>query len=81
MKEAGAKLLDAIKYLPCLRSRQAELKGYRELADITKASLHPVVSLGKLGRISQVEKVLERVNAIVGTCFVDLNSIQSQVCD
>jgi hypothetical protein len=73
--------LDQIKYLPVLRSRQAELRGYGQLRPETKQSLLPLISLGKLGRIEQPERVLETVRENVGgPFFVDLNSNPGQLC-
>ena len=62
MNLQGQALLDAIRYLPTIRSRQAELRGYMELQAATKAALHPLVSLGKLGRLDQSERVLTAVS-------------------
>ncbi|PVM74070.1 beta family protein [Caulobacter radicis] len=81
MNLTGPALLDAITYLPCIRSRQAELKGYLELRQETKDLLHPIVGIGKLGRISQAGRVLEQVFAKVGRCFIDLHSAPGQTCD
>lgn len=73
--------LDSIKYLPAIRSRQAELRGYRELRPATKASLIPIVSLGKLGRISDTDRVMEAITeAVGGRFFLDLNSFPGQTC-
>ncbi|CAM3230243.1 beta family protein [Asticcacaulis taihuensis] len=77
----GQQLLDSIKYLPCLRSRQAEVKGYMQLSPIAKASLHPLISIGKFGRLTQTSKVLEAIQAKIGGCFVDLNMVSDQSCD
>lgn len=81
MNLTGPALLDAINYLPCIRSRQAELKGYSELRQTTKDALHPIVALGKLGRAYHSEKVLEQVIAKVGPCFLDLHSAPGQTCE
>jgi hypothetical protein len=80
MNLKGQALLDAIRYLPTIRSRQAELKGYAELRAETKAALHPLVSLGKLGRIDQSDRILGVVVEKVGTCFLDLNTTAYQTC-
>lgn len=73
--------LDAIKYLPAIRSRQAELKGFRQLRTDTKSALIPVVSLGKLGRIDQPDRVLATIAETVGgPFFLDLNSFPGQSC-
>src|SRR5262249_3017441 len=73
--------LDHIRYLPAIRSRQAELKGYSELRDDTKRQLRPLVGLGKLGRADDPERVLESVReAIGGEGFVDLNTNPGQTC-
>lgn len=81
MNLVGPALLDAINYLPCIRSRQAELKGYSELRQATKDLLHPIVAVGKLGRTSQAARVLEQVVAKVGACFIDLHSAPGQTCE
>lgn len=80
MNLRGQPLLDAIRYLPTIRSRQAELKGYSELRPETKAALHPLVSLGKLGRIDDSGRILETVAERVGPCFLDLNTTAYQTC-
>lgn len=72
--------LDSIKYLPCLRSRRAELRGYSELHPETKQGLIPLVSLGKLGTISGVEQVLANVKRTFSKAFIDLNCNNNQVC-
>ena len=73
--------LDLIRYLPAIRSRQAELKGYRELRQDTKRSLTPLVSLGKLGKIGEADRVLGTVAQTVGgNFFLDLNPVQGQTC-
>src|SRR4051812_8624088 len=74
--------LDAIQYLPSIRSRQAELRGYRELRAETKQSLRPIVSLGKLGRMAQADRILQTIAESVGTeCFIDLNTASGQTCE
>ncbi|MGE0750379.1 MAG: hypothetical protein AB7K64_07315 [Variibacter sp.] len=74
--------LDSISYLPSIRSRLAELRGYRELRAETKAGLRPIVSLGKLGQVSDAVRVLERISDSVSTeYFVDLNVAPGQTCD
>jgi hypothetical protein len=74
--------LDAITYLPSIRSRQAELRGYRELRPQTKRQLRPLVSVGKLGRLGQADRVLETiVETVGGECFVDINTAPGQTCD
>lgn len=74
--------LDALSYIPALRSRQAELRGYRELRAETKEKLRPVISIGRLGRISDSARVAERVvEAVGGPFFVDLNTSPDQQCD
>lgn len=73
--------LDAMKYLPCFRSRRAELRGFKELQQATKEGVIPVVSLGKLGRTSDVRQVLAAVKEIVPRAFIDLNSNNHQHCD
>lgn len=81
MAKHSATLLDSINYLPAIRSRQAELRGYRELRADTKAKLHPVVSLGKIGRVDDPSRVLETVDStVVGTYFLDLNTMPGQQC-
>lgn len=72
--------LDSIKYLPCLRSRRAELRGYGELQQSTKDGLIPLVSLGKLGATSGVRQVLAQVKNIFPRAFVDINSNNHQYC-
>jgi len=73
--------LDGIRYLPAIRSRQAELRGYRELCATTKAALTPIVSLGKLGRIYQADRIMQTVNeSVIGRYFLDLNSFSNQTC-
>lgn len=81
MNLRGPALLDALRYLPALRSRQAELKGYEQLRDETKAVLHPLVSLGKLGRQASCNQVAERIREKVGGCFLDVNPHAYQTCD
>lgn len=76
----GTALLDAIRYLPAIRSRQAELRGYFHLRPETKAALHPLVSLGKLGRVVDSAKVMDAVAERVGPCFLDLNTTTNQTC-
>ena len=80
MNLIGAELLDAIRYLPCLRSRPSELRAYQELRQETKDLLHPIVSVGKLMRQGEGDRVLETVAGRVGACFVDLNPIPGQRC-
>lgn len=80
MNLQGPALLDAIHYLPVLRSRRAELRGYAELRQETKDSLHPIVSLGKLGRVDDAHRVLEDISKRVGRCFLDLNTATGQAC-
>jgi hypothetical protein len=80
MNLQGPALLDAIRYLPAIRSRQAELRGYAELRAETKAVLHPLVALGKLGRVDDAQRVLETIRQRVGPCFLDLNTITGQAC-
>lgn len=77
----GPALLEAIKYLPCIRSRQAEVRGYAELRQATKDALHPLVSLGRLGRVGDAGRVMETIQARVGPCFLDLNVMPGQGCD
>ncbi|HHK0243877.1 beta family protein [Pseudomonas aeruginosa] len=72
--------LDAIKYLPCLRSRRAEMRGYSELQADTKEGLIPLVSLGKLGTTSSAEQVLASVKRTFTKAFIDLNSNSNQIC-
>jgi hypothetical protein len=74
--------LDNIRYLPSIRSRQAELRGYRELRKETKQAIRPIVSLGKLGKSEQADKILQAIiETVSGECFVDLNAIPGQMCD
>jgi hypothetical protein len=74
--------LDAIRYLPTIRSRQAELRGYRELRAETKQNLRPLVSLGKLGRVEDPARILSSIlENVDGNCFVDLNMIPGQTCN
>lgn len=80
MNLKGPELLDAIRYLPAIRSRQAELRGYSELRHATKEALHPIVSLGKLGRMDDPARVLETIRQRVGPCFLDLNTASGQAC-
>lgn len=72
--------LDSIKYLPCLRSRRAEMRGYSELNPETKQGLIPLVSIGKLGATSSVEQVLANVKRTFSKAFIDLNCNSNQVC-
>ena len=81
MELNGPALLEAITYLPCIRSRQAEIRGYSELRPATKAALHPIVSLGKLGRVGEARRVLETIESRIGHCFLDLNLMPGQGCD
>ncbi|MBL8544486.1 MAG: hypothetical protein JNJ63_11830 [Hyphomonadaceae bacterium] len=81
MAKHSSALLEGITYLPAIRSRQAELRGYRELRAETKATLRPIVSLGKLGRVDDPARVLEAINAAAaGTYFLDLNTMPGQQC-
>ena len=80
MNLRGPALLDAIRYLPTIRSRQAEMRGYAELRPQTKAVLHPLVSLGKYGRMDDAARVLEMITQRVGPCFIDLNTAAGQTC-
>ncbi|WP_082342599.1 beta family protein [Shinella sp. SUS2] len=80
MNLEGPALLDAIRYLPAIRSRQAELRGYAQLRQETKDSLHPLVSLGKLGRVDDANRVIETVRERIGPCFLDLNILPGQAC-
>lgn len=74
--------LDKIKYLPAIRTRHAELRGYRELKQPTKAELIPLLSLGKYGRINDPERILaSAAEQIGGQFFLDLNTIQGQTCE
>lgn len=72
--------LDSIKYLPCFRSRRAELRGYKELRQATKDGVIPLISLGKLGTTSGVQQVLDAVKNIVPRAFIDINSYNHQHC-
>lgn len=73
--------LDDIQYLPAIRSRQAELRGYSKLRDTTKARLRPLVSIGKLGKVDQPERLMETVReSIDQEGFVDLNTNPGQTC-
>ena len=80
MRLKGQPLLDAMRYLPTIRSRQAELRGYAELRAATKDLIHPIVSIGKLGRTESVVQVLKSVVEKVGPCFIDLNPQSGQMC-
>jgi hypothetical protein len=74
--------LDAITYLPSIRSRQAELRGYRELRAETKRALRPIVSIGKLGKLGDAERILDTaMDSVGGECFIDLNVAAGQTCD
>ncbi len=73
--------LDRIRYLPIIRSRQAELKGYRELKPATKQAIVPLISLGKRGRIDDPDRILGAVaDAVEGPFFLDLNPNPGQHC-
>jgi hypothetical protein len=73
--------LDAISYLPSIRSRQAELKGYSQLREETKSRLRPLISLGKLGKSDQPTRIMEAIReAVGGEAFVDLNTNPGQTC-
>lgn len=72
--------LERIKYLPVFRSRQAELKGFKEASEATRTALLPVVALGKLGQLDDVPRVLEKVREVVPRAFVDLHSNSYQTC-
>jgi len=80
MNLQGPALLEAIRYLPTIRSRQAELRGYSELRPSTKGIIHPIVSVGKLGRVDGVAQVLDTVTERIGPCFIDLNPHSGQTC-
>lgn len=74
--------LDAIRYLPSIRSRRAELHGYRNLRAGTKQKLRPIVSLGKLGKVGDPQRILHSISESVGgEFFIDLNLVPSQMCD
>jgi len=77
----GVALLDAIRYLPSVRTRTAELRGYAELRQETKDALHPLVSLGQLGNSKQPARILELALKRVGPCFLDLNTATGQTCE
>ena len=71
--------LDALTYVPSLRSRLAELRAYEKLRLATKAQLHPIISLGKLGKLVDANRVLERIAETVPTeFFLDLNTHTGQ---
>ncbi|MEE4618474.1 hypothetical protein V2K86_07520 [Pseudomonas alliivorans] len=72
--------LDSIKYLPCLRSRRAEMRGYSELSLEARQGLIPLVSIGKLGATSSVEQVFGSVKRTFDKAFIDLNCNSNQVC-
>lgn len=73
--------LDAITYIPALRSRQAELRGYRELSAETKGAICPIVSIGKLGKTSEAMEVAGKVvTCVEQPFFVDLNTFADQQC-
>ncbi|RXG93018.1 beta family protein [Bradyrhizobium zhanjiangense] len=73
--------LDQIQYLPSIRSRQAELRGYGQLREATKTLLRPLISLGKLGKVDQPERLMETVRESIGQeGFVDLNTNPGQTC-
>ncbi|WP_082666463.1 beta family protein [Aureimonas sp. AU4] len=80
MNLQGPQLLDALRYIPSIRSRQAELRGFSELRPETKDAIHPIVSLGKNGRMDQSERVVEAIAQRVGQCFLDLNTYPGQAC-
>lgn len=80
MNLRGPELLDAIRYLPAIRSRQAEMRGYSELRPATNNGLHPIVSLGKLGRVDNAPRILETIRERIGPCFLDLNTNPGQMC-
>ena len=74
--------LDALTYIPAIRSRQAELKGYSELRPEVKAGLRPIVSIGKLSRIDDAQRIAERVaEQVGGPFFADLNTYPDQQCE
>jgi len=78
----NAEDLDNLAYVPALRSRQAELRGFRELRPEIKASLCPVVSIGRLGRTSGSAGVAEKVVECIGRPFcADLNTSSEQQCE
>lgn len=73
--------LDGIKYLPTIRSRQAELKAYRELRQPTKSALIPIIALTKMGRIIDTNRIMQAItDTVAGRFFVDLNSFPGQTC-
>lgn len=73
--------LDDITYLPAIRSRAAELRGYRELRAETRAALAPIVALGQMGNVKDPAKVRDNLNATLGPFFLDLNTYQNQRCE
>lgn len=74
--------LDRLTYIPALRSRQAELRGYRHLTEKTKANLHPIISVGRLGPTAEPERVAEKiVECVGGSFFLDLNTFADQQCE
>lgn len=56
------------------------MRGYAELRAQTKAALHPLISLGKMGRVDESRRVLEAIVQKVGPCFLDLNTAPGQTC-
>jgi hypothetical protein len=73
--------LDDITYLPAIRSRSAELRGYRELRAETRAGLMPVVSLGQMGNSKDPVRLLENLHTHLDPFFLDLNTTPNQQCE
>jgi hypothetical protein len=65
---------NAYKYYPSLRSRQAEMKGYKELTPEIKDKLLPIVVLGPWGNVKTPSMVLHKVSEHFGNrrFFLDL---------
>ncbi len=80
MTKFSSVMLDGINYLPAIRSRQAELRGYRELRADTKAALNPIIAIGKIGRQDDPVRVLEGLKEGIGTYFLDVNTLPGQQC-
>jgi hypothetical protein len=77
----NAEDLDTLSYIPALRSRQAELRGYRELRAEIKDAVIPIISIGKLGRTSESADVAAKVSECIDRpFFADLNTFAEQQC-
>ena len=73
---------DSVKYYPCVRTRQAELLGIKELKDTTKSQIIPILSLTKMGRNKESSEVLLKwFDVFNGPTIISLPSDHLLFCD